>query len=140
MPRELLGAKAKNHESMESSIRGLFMNTRLIMAMEVAEQIGAMVLQQECKAIINNEGAICGFPLMEKPKQDLPFCWFCVTDKMTAQRGKNALTKAKLLSKGIVMDEFHPPTVTTELVNPRNPNRVIDREVYLTGWLKGMPL
>lgn len=64
------------------------MNIRIAFAMEVAEQVGAHMLCQLCPT--------CESPLMEKPEQDVPFCWSCVTDKMAAHRAKTLLTKLKM--------------------------------------------
>ena len=72
---------------------------RLALAMEVAEQIGAELFPGRCDR--------CRSPLLEKPEQEMPFCWFCVTDKMTAQRGRTALTKARMAAGGIFIADMH---------------------------------
>ncbi len=68
------------------------MNIRTSIAIEVSAQIGAIVLDQMCT---------CGWPLLEKPEQGLPFCWGCVTDRTCAQRGRTVLAKTKLAASGI---------------------------------------
>lgn len=105
------------------------MDFRLALAQEVAAQIGAEVLPQRCISVIS-DGVICDHPLMMKPEQDLPFCWFCVTDKMAAQRGRTALTKAKLASNGIFLDvdmNAHP------LLEQK-------KEEERSAWIEGMPI
>lgn len=121
---------------------------RLAFAQEVASQIDADILPEYCKAIINDEGTICGFPLVEKRRQCIPFCWFCVTDKMAAQRGRTALMKAKLAAKGIIISEDlhpHPAASANRIepavkVNPRNPCRIADPEEEQSFWSEGMTL
>jgi hypothetical protein len=72
---------------------------RIALAQEVANQIGADVLTEKCPD--------CPFPLLMKKDQSLPGCWFCVTDRLTAQRGRTALTKAKMAARGIWIVDFH---------------------------------
>lgn len=120
---------------------------KLALAQEVAAQIGADVLPDRCCSVINSE-VICGHPLMIKPEQDFPFCWFCVTDKQAAQRGRTALTKARMAAKGIFLQEdMHPCPALQDArpfavrVNPRNPNRIADvGEGVQTVWPEGMAL
>ena len=113
---------------------------KLALAQEVAEQIGAKVLPDRCCAVINNE-IICGHPLVIKPDQDFPFCWFCVTDKQAAQRGRTALTKAKLASQGIFIEEnLHPCPSLEEKPWLAHPGRIYDPEEETTNWPKGMAL
>ena len=78
------------------------MNFRLFFAQDVAEQIGAMVCPERCIK--------CGMPLLEKIEQAIPFCWFCVTDRISALRGRTALTKAKMALRGIIVvpENAHP--------------------------------
>lgn len=72
------------------------LNIRRLMADEIAERIQAKVLDQLCD---------CGWPLMEKANQAMPFCWGCTTDRITAQRGRDVLTKVRLAARGILIEE-----------------------------------
>jgi uncharacterized protein YbaA (DUF1428 family) len=100
---------------------------KLALAQEVAGQIGADVLPERCTSDIGN-GIVCDFPRMVKHEQEFPFCWFCVVDKMAAQRGRTALTKAKMASKGIFLIDDHacPMLVNQQLQGERS------------SWIEGM--
>jgi hypothetical protein len=69
---------------------------RVILAHEVAFQIEAIVLPERCPD--------CKHPLMLKEDQGIPHCWFCTVDRIAAQRGRTALTKARCASQGIIID------------------------------------
>ncbi len=71
------------------------MDIRLEFAEEVAEEIQAVLVEGRCDK--------CGWPLMEKPEQGMPFCWGCTTDKRTAMEGREKLLRAKLAERGIEM-------------------------------------
>lgn len=75
------------------------MNIRIAIAIDVAAEIGAIVTEARCPD--------CGAPLLEKEDQNLAFCWLCVTDRIAAQRGRDALTKARLAEKGIIVEHHH---------------------------------
>ena len=62
---------------------------------DIADTIHADVLPQRCIR--------CGFPLIKRHLQDMPFCWGCYTDRLTAQEGRTALLKARLAADGIVI-------------------------------------
>jgi uncharacterized Zn finger protein (UPF0148 family) len=86
---------------------------RVALAQEVAAQIGAEVLPETC--------SICQHPLVMKPDQGLPFCWFCSTDKMAAQRGRTALTKAKMAANGVFLEiDLHPHPIASAADRPRS--------------------
>lgn len=95
---------------------------RLALAQEVADQIGAFVQSGRCLK--------CRAPLMEKVEQGIPFCWFCMTDRMAAQRGRTALTKAKMAANGIFLEEdMHACQSLVESVSPD------DRSSWPKGWI-----
>ncbi len=95
-------------------------DVRLALAMEVAQEIGAEVCNEHCPS--------CHTPLLEKTDQHIPFCWFCMTDRMAAQRGRTALTKAKMASKGIfVVEENMHPTLAAG-------RQFIERSSWPEGW------
>ena len=87
---------------------------RLILVVEVCEQFGFQLFPDRCTS--------CGFPLVEKLYQCIPFCWFCACDKKTAMLGRAALLKARLANQGIFLEERreirqeHP-----EMYEPRGP-------------------
>jgi len=60
------------------------MDIRNAIAQDVAETMGATVEKEKCD---------CGWPLMTKPNQGMPYCWGCTVDNMTAQRGRALLFK-----------------------------------------------
>lgn len=83
---------------------------KLAMAQEVSEQIGAVVCKEICSQ--------CKCPLLEKPEQGFPFCWFCAADRTAAQRALTALTKAKMAAQGVFLkvdDHAHPALATKKL-------------------------
>jgi hypothetical protein len=82
------------------------MDIRFSIAFEVAEEMGARVLVNELCNFTRN-GRDCGWPLLEKPEQGMPFCWGCTTDRINAQRGRTALTKARMAEKGIIIEDLH---------------------------------
>lgn len=93
---------------------------RLALAQEVAEQIDAAVLPQCCPS--------CHIPLLMKYDQHVPFCWFCVTDRMAAQRGQTALTKALMAANGVFLQvDLHP-------------HPMADQEDQRSSWPEGMAL
>lgn len=70
------------------------MDIMLEMAQEVAAEIGAVIVDGRCD---------CGWVLIEKPEQGMPFCWGCTTDKQTAMEGRALLLRARLAEKGIMI-------------------------------------
>ncbi len=80
------------------------MDFKLAMATEVAAMIGARVLDQRCDSRAAPT-VICGWPLMEKPDQGMPFCWGCTTDKKTAMQGRALLLRAQMAEHGITIAE-----------------------------------
>ena len=73
------------------------MDIRRILAEEIGGQIGAIVLEERCPK--------CRGWYIEKPGQDIPLCWGCITDRNAAQRAYTTLTKAKLAAKGIIVED-----------------------------------
>lgn len=59
---------------------------RVIMAKEVADQIGAVLYPGR---------HYCGWPLLELKGQRLPFCWKCATSQVWADRGRDLLERIK---------------------------------------------
>ncbi len=60
------------------------MDIRGTLAQEIAETMGAVVTDKKCH---------CGWPYLQKPNQEFPYCWDCTVNNMTAQRGKALLFK-----------------------------------------------
>jgi len=74
---------------------------RLTLAQDIAEQIDARIYPGRCD---------CGWPLMVKEVQGMPFCWNCTADRVTAERGRNLLERIK---QGITITHIGNETFLT---------------------------
>ncbi len=86
---------------------------RLVLAVQVCEEFGFQLFPNRCE---------CGYPMVEKPNQRIPFCWFCACDRKSATVARATLLKAKLAEHGIVMEErreLHPDHY--EFYEPQGP-------------------
>ncbi len=70
------------------------MSPKAMVVIEAADEINAnVVFDVTCPD--------CAAPLIERKGQNMPFCWLCVTNKITAQRGRTILQKVRLAGMGI---------------------------------------
>ncbi len=60
------------------------MDIKCALAEEIADTMGATVESEKCH---------CGWPLLMKPNQGMPYCWNCTVNNTLAQRGKALLFK-----------------------------------------------
>ncbi len=60
------------------------MDIKCALAEEIADTMGATVESEKCH---------CGWPLLTKPNQGMPYCWNCTVNNTLAQRGKALLFK-----------------------------------------------